>query len=39
MTEPLNDIGENIAHFLPEIFVKEGSEDYNKLRKIVSIKK
>ena len=34
MTEPLNDIGENIAHFLPEIFVEEGSENYNKLRNI-----
>ena len=34
MTQPLNSIGENIAHFLPEIFVEEGSEDYNKLRNI-----
>ena len=32
--QSLNSIGENIGHFLSEIFVKEGSEDYNKLRKI-----
>lgn len=34
MMQSLNSIGENIGHFLPEIFVKEGSYDYTKLRKI-----
>ena len=34
MTEPLNDIGENIVHFLPEVFIEKGSEDHKKLRKI-----
>ena len=35
MMQSLNSIGENIGHFLSEIFVKEGSEDYNKLRNIL----